>query len=384
MAGFFVFGGGIIMSEIIYKNLNIKSASEKELESALNEIIKGIKKTDLNSAEEMQERLDAKIKPIRSLGVLEEIAVQMAGIQRTSSPKINGKAVLLMAGDHGVVKEGVSAAPQEITVQLFYSYLNGAGGINVLANHADAKLICNNIGLVSHISPEHMVNHIKNGTNNIAEGPAMTRKEMLQSILAGAKIASDAIESGINLLASGEVGIGNTTPSAAIISVITGCKVEEAAGSGTGLKISALKHKQDIIKKAIKINAPDPNDPMDILAKVGGLEIAAMAGAILEAAYRNVPTILDGIISSAAALIAAKFNPLTVEYMIPSHSSEEKGELTALKYMGLEPRLFLNMRLGEGTGAALMFHIVEAALKAADEMGTFETSGVSTGDFLEI
>lgn len=373
------------MSKVFCKNFDIKSASEKELVSALNEIIKGIKKTDLNSAKDMQERLDAKIKPIRSLGVLEEIAVQMAGIQRTAYPKINGKAVLLMAGDHGVVKEGVSAAPQEVTAQLFYSYLNGGGGINVLTNHAGAELICSNIGLGSPVNiPEHMVNHIKYGADNIAQGPAMTKKEMLQSILTGAKIASDAIDSGINLLASGEVGIGNTTPSAAIISVITGCKAEEAAGSGTGLKSGALKHKHEIIKKAIEINAPDPNDPMDILSKVGGLEIAAMAGAILEAAYQNVPTILDGIISSSAALIAAMFNPLTVEYMIPSHSSEEKGELVALKYMGLEPRLSLNMRLGEGTGAALMFHIVEAALKVADEMATFETSGVSTGEFLEI
>ena len=311
MAGFFVFGGGIKMSEIIYRNLDIKSASEKELESILDEVVKGIKKTDLSSAEKMQKRLDDKIKPIRSLGVLEEIAVQMAAIQRTSHPKINGKAVLLMAGDHGVVKEGVSAATQEITLQLFYSYLNGVGGINVLANHAGAKLICNNIGMVSPMAPEYMVNHIKNGTENIAEGPAMTRREMLQGLLTGAKIASDAIESGINLLASGEVGIGNTTPSSAIISVITGCAVEESTGSGTGLKSDALKHKQTIIKKAIEINAPDPSDPKDILTKIGGLEIAAMVGAMLEAAHQNVPTIIDGIISSSAALIAAKFNPLT-------------------------------------------------------------------------
>lgn len=356
--------------------------SEKELELKLNEILSGINKTDLRSAREMQERLDGKIKPTRSLGVLEDIAVQIAGIQRTPYPEVKGKAVLLMAGDHGVVKEGVSAAPQEITAQLFNSYLSGGGGINVLTGHAGANLICTDIGISGNLNPpELMINRIKNGTGNIAEGPAMTREEALRAILTGAMVASDAIESGINVLATGEVGIGNTTPSAALIAVFTGCSVEEATGSGTGIKNDALKHKHEIIKKAIRINNPDCNDPIDVLSKIGGLEIAAMSGAILEAANQNVPTILDGIISSAAALVAAKLNPYSIEYMISSHSSEEKGELIALKHMGLEPRLFLNMRLGEGTGAALMFPMVEAALKIADEMATFENSGVSTGDF---
>lgn len=364
------------------RELNIKSTDEKELELALEKIIEGIKKPDIDSAKGMQARLDAKIKPTRSLGVLEDIAVQIAGVQGTTYPKINGKAVLLMAGDHHVVEEGVSAAPQEVTAQLFYSYLSGGGGINVLTNHAGAKLICTDIGIACPlVPPELMDNRIKNGSANIAKGPAMTREEALQAMLTGARIAYNEIESGINILATGEVGIGNTTPSAALITFITGCSVEEATGSGTGLKGHALKHKQEIIEKAIKINDPNPNDPLDILAKIGGLEIAAMVGAILEAASQNVPTILDGIISSAAALVAAKFNPLVIEYLIPSHSSEEKGELIALKHLGLEPRLFFNMRLGEGTGAALMFPMVEAALKIADEMATFDTAGVTTGDF---
>lgn len=370
------------MSKNFHGILDIKSTGEKELQAALEELVRGIEKVDLDSAKGMQKRLDAKIKPIRSLGVLEDIAVQLAGVHRTTHPEIKGKAVLLMAGDHGVVVEGVSAAPQEVTIQLFYSYLKGGGGINVLTDHAGAKLICTDIGMAGPLNPpELMANRIKNGTNNIAEGPAMTREEALRALMTGAKIASDTIESGINILATGEVGIGNTTPSAALISVFTGCTVEEATGSGTGLKDEALRNKHEVIKKAIRINKPDCNDPIDTLSKVGGLEIAAMAGAILEAAYQNVPTILDGIISSAAALVAAKLNPNTIEYMITSHSSEEKGELIALKHMGLSPRLFFNMRLGEGTGAALMFPMVEAALKVADEMATFETAGVSTGDF---
>lgn len=379
---FYLKTGGIIMNKEFFEKLNIKSADEKQLEQALNEIIKCIQKPDEEAANVMEERLNEKIKPTRSLGVLEDIAIQIAATHRTSHPKIEGKAVLLMAGDHGVVKEGVSAAPQEVTAQLFYSYLNGGGGINILSNYAGAKVISTDVGMAGQLSPAKiMENRVKNGTDNMAEGPAMTRKEALQAILTGAKIASDAIDSGINLLATGEVGIGNTTPSAALISVLTGCCVEDATGTGTGLKDDALLHKHKIIKKAIEINKPNPNDPIDVLSKVGGLEIAANVGAILGASSRNVPTILDGIISSAAALIASRLNPFTVEYMITSHSSEEVGELIALKEMGLEPRLFFNMRLGEGTGAALMFPIVEAAIKVADEMATFGNAGVSTGEF---
>ncbi|TJX12865.1 nicotinate-nucleotide--dimethylbenzimidazole phosphoribosyltransferase [Tissierella creatinini] len=371
-----------MMEKVLYGNPEIVELNEKELELALNEIIQGIEKIDLDAAKGMQARLDGKIKPVRSLGVLEDIAVQLAGVQRTANPEIKGKALLLMAGDHHVVEEGVSAAPQEVTAQLYYSYLSGGGGINVLTNHAGAKLICTNIGIACPLNPpELMANHIKSGADNIAKGPAMTREEALKALLTGAKRASETIESGVNILATGEVGIGNTTPSAALISVITGCSVEEATGSGTGLKNDALIRKHEIIKKAIKINNPDPNDAIDILAKVGGLEIAAIVGAILGAAKQGVPTILDGIISSAAALVAAKLNPLVIDYLITSHSSEEKGELVALKHMGLEPRLFMNMRLGEGTGAALMFPMVEAALKVADEMATFNTAGVTTGDF---
>ncbi|NLL80928.1 MAG: nicotinate-nucleotide--dimethylbenzimidazole phosphoribosyltransferase [Tissierellia bacterium] len=370
------------MNKELFQKLSIKDADEKELELALNEIVNAIQKPDEAAAMGMEKRLNEKIKPTRSLGVLEDIAIQVAAIQATPYPKIKGKAVLLMAGDHGVVKEGVSAAPQEVTVQLFYSYLNGGGGINILSNHAGAEVISTDIGMAGPLNPpELMKNRIKNGTDNIGQGPAMTRKEALQAMLTGAKIASDAIGSGYNLLATGEVGIGNTTPSAAIISVFTGCSVEEVAGSGTGLKDDALAHKQSIIKKAIEINKPNPNDPIDVLTKVGGLEIAAIVGAILQASAQNVPTILDGVISSAAALVASKLNPLTIEYMITSHCSEEKGELVALGEMGLEPRLFFNMRLGEGTGASLMFPIVEAAIKVADEMATFENSGVSTGEF---
>lgn len=361
---------------------NLKEATVQELEAALQDLTSGIEALDQEAISGMQKRLDAKIKPLRSLGVLEDIAQQIAGILRTSQPKIKGKAVLLMAGDHGVVAEGVSAAPQEITVQMFYSYLSGGAGINVLARHAGAEVICTDVGIASPLDPpELMVNRVKNGTKNMAYGPAMTHQEVLRALLTGAQVAAKAVDSGINLLATGEVGIGNTTPSAALVSVFTGHSVEEVTGRGTGVKDEALKHKQDVIKRAIEVNQPDSASPLDTLAKIGGLEIAALTGAILEAAYQHVPIILDGIISTAAALTAAQFAPLSAPYMISSHSSEELGHRFALQKLDLKPRLDFHMRLGEGTGAALMFPMVEAALKIADEMATFEAAGVTTGDF---
>lgn len=361
---------------------NLKKAGEQALESSLTELTRRIETLDQEAVTQMQQRLDAKIKPLRSLGVLEDIAQQLAGIQRTPHPVITGKAVLLMAGDHGVVAEGVSAAPQEVTPQMFYSYLRDEAGINILAQHAGAQVISTDIGIATPLDPpELMVNRIKNGTNNMAEGPAMTRREALLALLTGARVAAQAIASGINLLATGEVGIGNTTPSAALVSVFTGHSVEEVTGRGTGVKDEALKHKQDVIKRAIAVNQPNSADPLDTLAKIGGLEIAALTGAILEAASQHVPIILDGIISSAAALTAAQLAPLSAHYMISSHNSEEQGHRLALKQLGLQPRLDFHMRLGEGTGAALMFPMVEAALKIADEMATFESAGVTTGDF---
>ncbi len=361
---------------------DILSATEEQLEQALNLLLEEITEPDARAAAGMQSRLDAKIKPVRSLGVLEDIAVQIAGIMGTDRPVIRDRAVLLMAGDHGVVAEGVSAAPQEITAQMFYSYLSGGGGINVLASHGKARVIPTDVGMVPPLDPPHLMERrVKDGTDNMAKGPAMSRTDALKALFTGALVAAEAAESGVNLLATGEVGIGNTTPSAALISVFTGHSVEEVTGRGTGLKDDALLHKQQVIRSAIELNRPDPSDPLDTLSKVGGLEIAALAGMILEASCRRIPVILDGIISMAGALTAARLCPSCSHYLITSHSSEEKGHEIGLRSLGLKPRLDLNMRLGEGTGAALMFPLVDAALKVADEMATFEAAGVTTGDF---
>lgn len=361
---------------------DVKTASEGELELALQELTNNIKGLDEEAIAGMKGRLDAKIKPLRSLGVLEDIAQQIAGIQCTSNPKIKGKAVLLMAGDHGVVAEGVSAAPSEVTTQMFYTYLKGGAGINVITENGGGEVIATDIGIAGLLHPsELMTNRVKNGTDNMAHGPAMSRKEALLALLTGSKIAREAIGSGKNLLATGEVGIGNTTPSSALVSVFTGRSIEEVTGRGTGVKDDGLKHKQDIIKQAIEVNKVDPKDAVGTLAKIGGLEIAALVGAILESAYSRVPIVLDGIISVAAALTAAQIAPLTTKYMISSHSSEEQGCRIGLEQMGLQPRIGFNMRLGEGTGAALMFPIIDTALKVADEMATYEAAGVTTGDY---
>lgn len=371
-----------MLNEKFHDLEDVKKASEVELESALQELTSNITELNQVAFEGMQARLDAKIKPLRSLGALEDIAQQIAGIQGSPEPKITGKAVLLMAGDHGVVEEGVSAAPQEVTAQMFYTYINGNAGVNIIAQSGGGDVIATDIGIAGPLNPpELMAKRVKNGTDNMAKGPAMSRKDALQALFIGAKVARDAINSGINILATGEVGIGNTTPSSALISVFTGCSVEEVTGRGTGLKDEALMHKQEIIKKAIEINNIDIKDPLGTLAKIGGLEIAALVGAILEAAYSKVPIILDGIISTAAALTAVQIAPLAAKYMISSHSSEEKGCRIGLERLGLKPRIAFNMRLGEGTGAALMFPTIDTALRIADEMATYEAAGVTTGDY---
>lgn len=357
---------------------NLKEAPLDILEAALQDLLSGIEDLDHASVEAMQKRLDSLTKPQGSLGILEDLAKQLAGIQRTTQPIISEKAVLVMAGDHGVVEEGVSAFPQEVTPQMLYNINNGGAGINVLSRQAGAQVICTDIGVAFPLDPPSLMSYrVKNGTANMTQGPAMTRKEALQALLTGAQIASAAIDSGVNLLGTGELGIGNTTPSAALVSVFTGLPVRDVTGRGTGIDDATLLHKQEVIERALEINHPDSSAPLDTLAQVGGLEIAALVGAILEAACRKVPIVLDGIISTAAALVAAQLAPLSIAYMISSHGSVEQGHRLALQHLGLKPKLNFHMRLGEGTGAALMFPIIEAALKIVNEMATFESAGVS-------
>lgn len=326
-----------------------------------------------------KERQDFLTKPAESLGKLEDLSIKIAGITGNPMPRINNKIIVTMAGDHGVACEGVSAYPQKVTTQMVYNFINGGAGINVLARHIGARVLVVDMGIASDIESSDVINKKVNyGTKNMAKGAAMTRDEAVKSIEAGIEVIEAELKSNnIDILGTGDMGIGNTTPSSAITSVITGAEIEKVTGRGTGIDDCGLQNKVKIIKKSIKINKPDANDPIDVLSKVGGFEIGGLAGVILACAANRIPVVIDGFISGAAALIAVEIEPKTKDFLIASHRSVESGHKAALDYMGLEQLLDLNLRLGEGTGAALGINVVDASCKILSEMATFADAGVS-------
>lgn len=348
-----------------------------QLTAQLQTLTASISDLDEESMGKIQKHLDSLTKPQGSLGQLETLAKQLGGIQRTSNPKIMKKAVLLMAGDHGVAAAGVSAFPQEVTPQMVYNIIRGGAAINVLARHANAEVFCIDVGIAFPLEGDIIHKRVANGTQNMMEGPAMTRQQALQALLVGAEVAAEKISAGYNLFATGDLGIGNTTPSSAIVALFTNSPIEAVVGRGTGIDDAGLIKKRQAIAKALKLNQPDPQDALDVLTKVGGLEIAAIAGSILQAAASRVPIVIDGFISTAGALVAARLAPKCTAFMIPSHGSAEIGHRRALAALGLDPLLSLNMRLGEGTGAVMTFHLVEAALHILEKMSTFAGAGVS-------
>jgi nicotinate-nucleotide--dimethylbenzimidazole phosphoribosyltransferase len=335
---------------------------------------------DLNQSviEEIRQHQNNLSKPQGSLGVLEEISIQLGGITGNKFPTITKKAVVVMAGDHGVVAEGVSAFPQEVTPQMVLNFTHGGAAINVLSRHAGAEVVVVDVGVATPIHHEKVLAmNVRPGTANMAQGPAMSREEAVKAVEVGITVAEDLISKGYELLATGEMGIGNTTASSAIIAAFMGISAREVTGSGTGLDKPGITHKEAVIDRALAVNRPDATDPWDVLAKVGGLEIAGLAGLILGAAAHRIPVVIDGFISSAAALVASKLAPKSLNYMIASHCSAEMAHRKLLQYLKLKPILELEMRLGEGTGAVLSFHLIEAALKIIKEMATFESAGVS-------
>ncbi len=317
-------------------------------------------------------------KPPASLGILEDLAAQIGGITGRKFPEITKKAVVVMAGDHGVTAENVSAYPQEVTSQMVLNFINGGAAVNVLARHTGAEVVVVDVGVATPIDHRKVLSRkIRMGTANMAEGPAMSREEAVQALEVGISVADELITNGYQLLATGDMGIGNTTASSAIMAVFLGIPGHEVAGRGTGLDKSGVLHKEQIIDRAIAMNRPNPEDPIDVLAKVGGLEIGALAGLILGAAANRIPVVIDGFISSAAALVAGKIASQAAGYMIASHCSAETAHRKLLQYLKLKPVLELAMRLGEGTGAVLAFNLIEAALKINKEMATFESAGIS-------
>lgn len=345
----------------------------------LGEIIKKIEKIDYSSTQETQKRLDNLTKPRGSLGRLEELAKKIVEITGNPAPAVKNKVIFTLAGDHGVIEEGVSAYPKEVTPQMVYNFIKGGAGINVLSRHVGAKVVIADMGIACDLDPhpDLVIKKVNYGTKNMAKGPAMSREEAIRSIENGIEIFEKEFVQGIDIVGTGDMGIGNTTPSSAITSVITGEPVELTTGKGTGVDEETLANKIEVIKRAVSLNKPDPKDAIDVLSKVGGFEIGGLAGVILAACARKIPVVIDGFISGAAALIAYTLTPKVKDYMIASHSSVEKGHKIILDYIGLSPLLDLNLRLGEGTGSALGISIVEASVKILTEMATFNSASVS-------
>lgn len=344
----------------------------------IKNIVISINELDAKAMALAQERQNQLTKPQGSLGVLEELSVRLAGITGNPRPVLGRKVVIVMAGDHGVTASGVSAFPSEVTPQMVATFIAGGAGINVLARHVGADVKVVDMGVAAVIDdPKVIVKKVALGTKNMAEGPAMTREEAIAAIMAGAEVAENEIANGATILATGDMGIGNTTASTAILAALTDLDVTDITGRGTGLDDERLAAKVKVIEQALSLNNPDREDPIDVLSKVGGFEIGGLAGVILAAAKNNVPVVIDGFISGAAALLAARIAPKSINYMIASHVSVEPGHRLIWREIGLAPMLHLDMRLGEGTGAALAINLVDAACKILDEMATFAEAGVS-------
>ncbi|MFT9497069.1 nicotinate-nucleotide--dimethylbenzimidazole phosphoribosyltransferase [Anaerosolibacter sp.] len=322
-------------------------------------------------------RVDALIKPPGSLGRLEDLAVQLAGITGNPFPVVDKKVVIVMSADHGVYQEGIAPNPQIITAIQTPNFAKGVTGVCAFAKQAGAEVVIVDIGVAVDIEhPGVLQRKIRYGTSNMAEGPAMSREEAIQALEIGIEVAEAQIKAGKNLIGTGEMGIGNTTASAAIVAVMGNYDPLEVVGIGAGLPTDQLSHKANVICKAIAHNKPDSKDGIDVLAKVGGFEIGGMAGTMLAAAAHGVPVVVDGFISTAAAIIACSIETKVKNYLIPSHCSAEKGGKAALNLIGLQPMFDMGMRLGEGSGAAIAFNIVEAATYMVKEMITLEESGI--------
>ena len=348
--------------------------------SLLQDTLEMIKPVDEARAGAVQRRLDNKTKPTGSLGRLEEMAKRVCLITGSDAPDLSKKAIFVFAGDHGVADEGVSAYPKVVTAQMVYNFLTGGAGVNVLARHVGADVVVCDIGVDHDFETADGLRIVKvaKGTKNMATGPAMTRDEAVRAIEVGIGLVNEFAAKGYGIVATGEMGIANTTPSAAIASVFTGQSVKTVTGYGTGITDEGFTRKVKIIEQSIEVNRPDPGDAMDVLMKVGGLEIAGIAGVVLGAAANRIPVVVDGFISSAGALVACELKPEVKGYIIAAHRSVEAGHMSVLSKMGHRPLLDLDMRLGEGTGAALAMGIVEAGVKILYEMATFEQAGVES------
>lgn len=321
-------------------------------------------------------------KPPGALGRLEDLSVWLAGVRGTPRPRLREKVIVTAAADHAVARHGVSAYPSEVTAQMVLNFLAGGAAVNVLARHAGARVIVVDAGVAAPLPahPALLSRRGGDGCDDISTGPAMRRERAVACLLAGARLAQEQAEQGVDALGVGEMGIGNTTPSAAITAVFSGMPPAAVTGRGTGVGDDRLAEKVARIEQAIALNAPDPTDGIDVLAKVGGFEIGFLAGVCIGGAASHLPVVVDGFIATAAALIAVAVAPDCRAYLLAAHRSAEPGHAAALAHLGLTPLLDLGLRLGEGTGAALGLMLLEAAARILDEMATFAEAGVSDSD----
>lgn len=353
-------------------------SGEKDMERELQAAVSAIRPLDEQAMAKARNRINDLTKPQGSLGRMEDLAIQLAGIRGDLFPCGAAKRVVVMAADHGITAEGISAYPPEVTAQMVANFTGGGAAINVLARQAGIEVKVIDVGVsIDTALPGVKRVRIKAGTENFRRGPAMSRGEALQAIRAGIDCAEEAAGEGIMVLATGEMGIGNTTASSAVMAALTGYDTALVVGRGTGLDDQKLRHKEKIVAEALAMHRPDPADPLGVLSLVGGLEIAALTGLIIGGSRLRLPLVIDGFISGTAALAAVKINPLARHYLVPSHLSAEAGHALLMDYLGLKPYINMGMRLGEGTGAVLGMHLVEAAARITLEMATFSGAGVS-------
>jgi nicotinate-nucleotide--dimethylbenzimidazole phosphoribosyltransferase len=347
-------------------------------EALLAERIELVRLADRESYEAARASLDAKTKPRGSLGRLEQLACEIAAIRRTPNPGPLSAAIVLAAGDHGFAREGVSAYPQEVTGQMLANFASGGAAVAVLARETGASLLVVDAGVATPVLDARIRSlRIGAGTANAVEGAAMTREQALQAIAAGISIADELADAGIGAVAVGEMGIGNTTSASALAAILLAVDPALVCGTGTGLGAGGVARKVAVVRRAIEVNAPDPADPVGVLAAVGGFEIGLLVGLALGAASRSLVVVLDGFITGAAALVAARLAPPAAEAMIAAHVSPEPGHVLVLDALGLDPLLDLGLRLGEGTGAALALPLLRCALAVLADMATFSEAGVT-------
>lgn len=335
-------------------------------------------------------RQDSLTKPPGSLGLLEKIASRVVAIQQSLSPNVGHKRILVFAADHGVVEEGVSPYPQEVTAQMVANFLRGGAAINAMARAAAAEVVVINIGVKHQIpavelgdpSIQFIDRPVRNGTRNLLRDPALTTDEAVAAIMTGAEIAIEAAAAGVELIGLGEMGIGNTTASAAITAALTGSPSNAVTGRGTGADDEMLARKQSVVAQALELHADQLSDPLGMLSAIGGLEVAGLAGVCLGAAANRIPVVLDGFITTAGAAIAVEMCPAVADYLFAGHLSVERGHAILLERLRLQAMLNLEMRLGEGTGAAIAMKVIESAVRAFTEMATFDSAGVSGQDAL--